>query len=487
MKTPILRSSYPVRRFRGTSPEPGTWNSRSALGNSRRFSLTSIPFLAAPEWVIFSILLLVAPATAQDKGLVSIQHAGWTVTADAEHGVVAVAHEGLGDVLRGVRLNLTSHQGFTVLAPWTAEKIGPSRLLLKTAQPRGAWRFDLEGNTLIISCTWDEAVLTARAPAPADRLVARLLDSQGVPVSWVGTNEVASGYGGSETRNPSFLPRQNPDVMYFSLGPVTGANLHSLFDRKTDTAIDFPEGTSMKRALDDASLLDVQMAVPGNAVIRLVPDYFRKALGVPYYVPFDDSYFRTAPMVWSSWTSYYDQVRESDIIRNTDWLAANLKPYGFQYVQLDDGYDRDRKGQHYWIENWDSTKFPHGPEWLADYIKSRGLHPGIWIVPNAYAGAVEQHPDWYLRYLRNGKLVFDYKTPALDSTNPEVLSFLQKEFKTLDDWGFEYYKFDGEHAIPKYVPGVDLEQALRQVRGPSGRLPPETGADPLHHWTASIH
>ena len=27
---------------------------------------------------------------------------------------------------------------------------------------------------------------------------------------------------------------------------------------------------------------------------------------------------------------------------------------------------------------------------------------------------------------------------------------------TLDGWGFEYYKFDGEHAVPKYAPGVDL-------------------------------
>jgi len=28
----------------------------------------------------------------------------------------------------------------------------------------------------------------------------------------------------------------------------------------------------------------------------------------------------------------------------------------------------------------------------------------------------------------------------------------------LDDWGFEYYKFDGEDAIPKYAPGVDLDK-----------------------------
>ena len=103
-------------------------------------------------------------------------------------------------------------------------------------------------------------------------------------------------------------------------------------------------------------------------------------------------------------------------------------------------------------------KFPHGPKWLADYVKSKGLRAGVWLVPSAYAGAVEQHPDWYLRYKKNGAIILDYDTPTLDSTNPEVLDFLKKEFTTLDDWGFDYYKFDGEHDFLKYVPGVDLDK-----------------------------
>ena len=35
-------------------------------------------------------------------------------------------------------------------------------------------------------------------------------------------------------------------------------------------------------------------------------------------------------MVWSSWTSYYQDVTEQDMVRNTDWIANYLKPYGFQ-------------------------------------------------------------------------------------------------------------------------------------------------------------
>jgi hypothetical protein len=163
-------------------------------------------------------------------------------------------------------------------------------------------------------------------------------------------------------------------------------------------------------------------------------------------------------MVWSSWTNYYEAVREEDILKNADWLAANLRAYGFEFVQLDDGYDRDAKGQHYWIENWDRQKFPHGPQWLTSYIKSKGLRAGIWLVPNAYAGAVQQHPEWYLHYKKDGRIVLDYNTPAMDATNPQVLEQVKKIMSTLDDWGFDYYKFDGEYALPRYIPGIDYSK-----------------------------
>jgi hypothetical protein len=79
------------------------------------------------------------------------------------------------------------------------------------------------------------------------------------------------------------------------------------------------------------------------------------------------------------------------------------------------------------------------------------------LVPNSHAASLAQHPDWYL-YYRNGQIVLDYNTPALDSTNPQVLDFLHQEFSTIAGWGYEYFKIDGEHAIPKYVPNVDLSR-----------------------------
>jgi hypothetical protein len=407
--------------------------------------------------LVIALGLTVTGGWAQKGNPLSATGDGWTVIANGEQGVLSISYDKLGIVLKNVRLSLQDVDGMHQFKNWSVEKKGADEVLIRTTQPPTGWQLNLGQNTLEISSSSAVGVLTAEAPAEASRIVARLLDPQGVPVSWVGTNEVVGSYGGHETRNPSFLPRRNPECQYFALGLVSGANLHSLFDRPTDTAIEFSSQTRMERNGQDQNLLNVTIPVPGNTLIRLIPHYFTKTLGVPYYLPFDDFTFRTAPMVWSSWTSYYDQVREEDVVSNARWLARNLKPYGFEYVQLDDGYDRGKNGEHYWVENWDKEKFPHGPKWLADYIKSQGLHPGLWIVPNAYAGAVQQHPEWYL-HDKGGKMVLDYNTPALDSTNPQVLEFLKREFTTLDDWGFEYYKFDGEHAIPEYAPGVDLDR-----------------------------
>ena len=405
--------------------------------------------------LVIAVGLTLTGGWAQTGNPVSVTSDGWTVVANGEDGALSISYDQLGIILKNVRLSFQGEHGPHQFRNWSVEKRGEDELLIRTTQPPTAWQLRLSPNAVEISSTSAEGVITAEAPAAASRIVARLLDPQGVPVNWVGTNEVVGTYGGKETRNPSFLPHQNPECLYFALGRVSSANLHGLFDRPTDTAISFSSQTRMQRNDQDQDLLEVTLPVPGNTLIRLLPHYFTETLGVPYYLPFDDSTFRTAPMVWSSWTSYYDDVREEDIVHNADWLARNLKPYGFEYVQLDDGYDRGKKGEHYWIENWDKEKFPHGPQWLADYIKSQGLHPGLWIVPNAYAGAVQQHPDWYL-HDKGGKMVLDYNTPAMDSTNPQVLAFLKKEFTTLANWGFEYYKFDGEHAIPKYAPGVDL-------------------------------
>jgi len=381
-----------------------------------------------------------------------VSNSQWTITADTARQAITVKNEILGTLLQNVHLYVNSPAGRHEVTQWQAEESAGS-LNIRSSGPATGWSFAGADNVFIISSTEYDAELIADTPAPPNRIVARLLDTAGAPVDWVGTGEVAGTYGGDYTHNRSFLPRQNPDVMYFSLGQPQGTVFHSLFDRETDTGIDFGEAVTMRRDSQNPDLLKITLPVHGTRIIRLIPDYYTKTLGVPFYSSFDDSHFRAAPMVWSSWTSYYEDVTETDMTLNADWIASHLLPYGFEYVELDDGYDRTPEG-HSWIENWDQNKFPHGPQWLTSYIRAKGLKAGIWLVPNSYAAGRRTHPDWYL-YDKKGSVIRDYDTPALDSTNPQALEVVQRVFQTFDDWGFDYYKLDGEHALPKYAPPVD--------------------------------
>ena len=399
------------------------------------------------------------PALCQviDTATVTISSAGWTIKADPGLGHLILYHDSLGVVLKEITLNTKNKDDVRPLREWTLLKKGENRLVLKTEHPATMWTFELNHNDFIISATSADLCILAKAPASVERVVARLLDPAGVPVNWRGTDEITNSWNGKDTQNPSSLPSRNPEVMTFALGQIYAFNLHSLFDRKKDIAVTFSDMTLMKRNKQDTDLLDMMIPVPGRTIIRLIPDYYTKTLGLPVYSRFDDSVFPSAPLIWGSWTAYYYEACESDIVSNTDWLAENLKPYGFQYVQLDDGYDRGRDEGHYWIENWNKTLFPHGPDWLANYIKSKGMRPGLWLVPNSYAGFFGQHPDWYL-YDKSGNVIKDYRTPALDHTNPAVQEWLKKLFTTLKGWGFEYYKFDGECSLPMYVPDLDTSR-----------------------------
>jgi hypothetical protein len=415
--------------------------------------------------IAVATLVLIVASAANAEVPVAISSQGWTITASPELGALGISQESLGPVLQNVRLSVQGEHGLTPLTEWSVAKSSQSSLTIRTVHPTAAWTFEVSRNYLKISNTLASAILTAEAPAPLSRIPSRPLDPRGTPVEWVGTNEAMLEYGGAETSNQSFLPSTNPEVMYFAMGLVSASNLHALFDRNTDTVIQFTDQTTLRRSNRDDTLLDVKMPVPGNATIRIVPEYYTKVLGAPFYAPLDDTYFSTAPMVWSSWTGYYEDVTENDIVRNTDWLAKNLAPYGFQFVQLDDGYDRGKNGEHAWVENWDKSKFPHGPQWLTTYIKSKGMRAGLWLVPNSFAGAVDEHPDWYVRS-KDGEFVKDYNTSVLDSSNPEVLAFLKKMFTTLSDWGFEYYKFDGEGSIPQAMTELDRKKLYQDSSDP---------------------
>ena len=82
-------------------------------------------------------------------------------------------------------------------------------------------------------------------------------------------------------------------------------------------------------------------------------------------------------MGWSSWNHFRINIDEMMIREQADAMASNgMKEAGYRFINIDDGFfgGRDAEGKlfHY------ALKFPSGMKAMADYIRAKGLKPGIY-------------------------------------------------------------------------------------------------------------
>ena len=157
---------------------------------------------------------------------------------------------------------------------------------------------------------------------------------------------------------------------------------------------------------------------------------------------------------WCSWFSFFGAITEGEVLRQAEFAARQLKPFGFEYMQVDDGFYRA-------FGDWEGNdRFAHGMKWLAEKIRGTGLKPGIWLAPYVITEGTEvhrKHPDWLVHRvdgklkqigpgLVEGSKAAEQQTPklyALDITNPGAADWLRKLFATAaNDWGYDFIKID---------------------------------------------
>ncbi len=125
-----------------------------------------------------------------------------------------------------------------------------------------------------------------------------------------------------------------------------------------------------------------------------------------------------------------------------DTLSTVLLPFGYEYLQIDDGYQRGEGLPELWLEA--NAKFPRGLGFLPRYIKSKGLKPGIWTnVAFKQADFAASHPDWFVtdetrRPARGSWIEF-----SLDASKAEAVdAVVRPVYRGLREMGWEYYKVD---------------------------------------------
>ncbi len=161
---------------------------------------------------------------------------------------------------------------------------------------------------------------------------------------------------------------------------------------------------------------------------------------------------------WCSWYYSHEYISEDEVLRNAEFAAHALKPYGLEYVQVDAGWFRN-------YGDWEGNQnFPHGMKWLAERIREYGLRAGLWLAPYCIAEGTEmfaRHQDWLITDsagkpklcgggLPGPQVGGGYGVPSLmkkiyglDVTHPGAAGWLSDLFKKVaDDWGYDFIKID---------------------------------------------
>ncbi len=279
---------------------------------------------------------------------------------------------------------------------------------------------------------------------------------------------------------------ENFGIFSVAYGPVSSKTAKTLFNRFNDTAVTLPQSEIFHLLNEPPDRYRfVSRGRLGEVVFtaKVTTDVIKRH-GIRYYAPIDKSVFNHAPTGWCSWYYYYQSITQEEWGKNVVWLAENLRDFGLEWVQLDDGWQLDNGSPHTpGGRDWrgPNEKFPNGMKWVADIVKQHGMKPGIWLIPQKTDSdeVFNEHPEWFLRKpdgtpVRIGdwhpRQVASY---VLDPTNPEALEYLKRLFHTLAyDWGFDYFKIDNqpefsrwydEHRDARAVPEIPGSEAYRMT------------------------
>ncbi|MEO6912202.1 MAG: alpha-galactosidase [Edaphobacter sp.] len=154
------------------------------------------------------------------------------------------------------------------------------------------------------------------------------------------------------------------------------------------------------------------------------------------------------PLGWWSWTAYYFGLNEGTALTNAQWLSQHLKPLGYTFFHMDEGYQFAR-GEY---ATPDASLFPQGIAPLERKVTADGLTPGIWTAPfevSERSWIYAHHPEWLVHNAQGEPIHLGFVTDgvdqlyALDTTNPSAQAYLRHTYSTLvNNWGIRYIKMD---------------------------------------------
>ena len=317
-----------------------------------------------------------------------------------------------------------------------------------------------------------------------DQVIALTASSSAGPLGLAG---VVTGSGEAFPAEADRPLRGMPVVRHAS-GLSRNLRNHAVYDRKWDWALSVDDQprtrTRITPVVDTGAARTFRLEASGREILlRFRPRFYQQHRGLRYFEPWTYAIWPSPVAGWCSWFAFFDKVTEGDIKRTADVVAATLAPFGYEYIQMDDGYQRATGAPEFWLQA--NQKFPSGLAALAGYIKGKGLKPAIWTnAAFSQTDVAERHKEWFVRDPKGGLARGNWIDLIVDGSNPDALAALVRPiYRELRGQGWEYFKLDalrhlryegynayGGHFAAK---GVDRAEAfrayVRSVREEIGR------------------
>ena len=195
-------------------------------------------------------------------------------------------------------------------------------------------------------------------------------------------------------------PLRGLPIVRHASGPSRSRLNQAVYDRKWDWAlsVDDQPHTVVRVVPDGASTSSrfFRLEARGNEIVlRFRPRFYQKHRGLALFEPWTYDVWTKPVVGWCSWFAFLDTVTEGDIKRTADVLSEVLRPFGYEYLQIDDGYQRGTGRPELWLNA--NEKFPGGLEALAAYIRGKGLRPGLWTNATfSQSDFAQEHADWFV-------------------------------------------------------------------------------------------
>ncbi len=199
------------------------------------------------------------------------------------------------------------------------------------------------------------------------------------------------------------------------------------------------------------------------------------------------------PLGWNSWDVFGADVTEEEVKATADYMAANLKDKGYEYVVIDIAWYapeatavHEKYKEPYPDQRIDEygrlipapNRFPSAKNGsfkaLADYLHDKGLKFGIHVMRGIPRQAVEQNTPIKGTEYHARDIVMYEKTCtfydgllSIDMSKPGAQEYYNSIVELYADWGVDFIKADDMTSYPpKLDEGKALRYAIEQVERP---------------------